>query len=87
MGEDNENANLGCEIDDDVIIDIQGDVNEDKYDGDGESLDDDYIPSHEEGLNLKIKMRMNVLTTLIIIMTLYQRINQIMTFILRMNGD
>jgi hypothetical protein len=22
MGEDNENANLGCEVDDDVIIDI-----------------------------------------------------------------
>ena len=87
MGEDNENANLGCEVDDDVIIDIQCDVDEDKYDGDGESLDDDYISSDEEGLNLKIKMRMNVLTTLIIIMTLYQRINQIMTFILRMNGD
>ena len=75
MGEDNENANLGCEIDDDVIIDIQGDVNEDKYDGDGESLDDDYIPSDDEGLNLKRKTRMNVLTTLIVIMILYQRIN------------
>lgn len=77
----------GCEVDDDVIIDIQCDVDEYKYDGDGESLDDDYIPSDEEGLNLKIKTRMNVLTTLIVIMTLYQRINQIMTFILRMNGD
>ena len=75
MGEDNKNANLGCEVDDDVIIDMQCDVDEDKYDGDGESLDDDYIPSDEESLNLKIKTRMNVLTTLIVIMTLYQRIN------------
>ena len=57
----------GCEVDDDVIIDMQCDVDEDKYDGDGESLDDDYIPSDEEGLNLKIKTRMNVLTTLIVI--------------------
>lgn len=70
MGEDNENVNLGCEVDNNVIIGMECDVDEDKYDGDIESLDDDYIPSNKEVLNLKIKMRMNGLTTLVITVTL-----------------